>query len=328
MAETSKEDHPNHKDLTTNGSDSKSSPKKRPPTGQLSNNPSKKLRLELPKPSNERDGAKSKNKFIYGNYNRYYGYRCVNKVEDVRLAALNLYEELFTGKHILDIGCNDGSLTIGIAKRFPINFIVGIDIDASLIAKARKNVEHETQAILNNNDKNFIAQEKFPTNIAFKQNNYVLNNDSLLDLEEPRYDTILCFSVTKWIHLNFGDDGLKRAFNRMYRQLNENGTLILEAQDWKSYKRRKNLTPKINAHYKRIQLFPKSFQAYLMSHEVGFESSYRICLPTDHSADGFKRPIMVYKKGKLPKQTSTERTSSDVEVLWLKDLDFLKCKSS
>lgn len=290
------------------------SPKKRASNSQSNSSPSKKLRLELPKPvANGHDkfnGTKPKNKFIYGNYNRYYGYRCEKNIEDVRLNALSQYEELFNDKEILDIGCNDGSLTIALAKRLPIQFVNGIDIDGNLISRARRSVVHETQAIVNNNDKNIIKQVNFPNNIAFKQCNYVLSNDNLLELEEPRYDTILCLSVTKWIHLNFGDDGLKRAFKRMYRQLNENGTLILEAQDWKSYKRRKNLTPEINLHYKNIQLLPKQFHEYLLGSEIGFESFYPIKLPQEHSADGFKRPVIAYKKGKTSNQINGSEQAS------------------
>lgn len=287
----------------------KTSPKKRSFSEQQNSGSTKKLRLELPKTMpdvlDKTNGIKSKcinkkaNKaaFCFGNYNRYYGYRC-EKNEDVRLTALSQYEELFNGKEILDIGCNDGSLTIAVAKRFDVNFIVGTDIDANLIGRARKHVTCESQAIINNNDKNIVKHTKFPSNIAFKQSNYVLNNDNLLELEEPRFETILCLSVTKWIHLNFGDDGLKRAFKRMYRQLKENGTLILEAQDWKGYKRRKNLTPEINIHYKNVKFFPQQFHDYLLSSEVGFESSYSIKLPAEHSANGFKRPIIAYKKVK------------------------------
>lgn len=289
---------------TTNHSNATKSPKKRAPSDQLPNkSPLKKLRLELPKtvPNTNQpvNGMKKKNKFIYGNYNGYYGYRC-DKSEDVRLSALSHNESLFNGKEILDIGCNDGSLTVALAKRLPIDFITGIDIDANLIARARKNVAHESQAIINNNDKNIAKETKFPNNIAFRQCNYVLSNDNLLELEEPRYDTILCLSVTKWIHLNFGDDGLKRAFKRMYRSLKENGTLILEAQDWKSYKRRKNLTPEINTHFKSIKLFPNLFHEYLLSKEIGFESSHSIQLSAEHTANGFKRPVIVYKKGSSP----------------------------
>lgn len=286
------------------------SPKKHRLNGEsVGKSPAKKRRLDVPtnvlNGFNKRNGIKKKSKFIYGNYNAYYGYRCERNAEDLRLSAFIQYGDLFNNKEVLDIGCNDGSLTIALAKRLTVNFIVGLDIDANLIARARKNVTQEAQAIINNNDKNLIEITKFPNNIVFKQCNYVLSNDNLLDLEEARYDTILCLSVTKWIHLNFGDDGLKRAFKRMYRSLKDDGTLILEAQDWKSYKRRKNLTPEISTHYKSIKLVPNRFQEYLLSNEIGFVSSHSIELPAEHSANGFKRPIIAYKKGKTQANENT-----------------------
>jgi len=64
---------------------------------------------------------------------------------------------------------------------------------------------------------------------------------------KPEYDLVICFSVTKWVHLNFGDGGLKRFFRRIYKALRPGGRLILEAQSWKSYSKRKRLTVSIMA---------------------------------------------------------------------------------
>lgn len=74
------------------------------------------------------------------------------------------------------------------------------------------------------------------------QGNYVLERDELLEAQKPEYDVILCLSLTKWVHLNWGDEGLKRLFKRLYRHLRPGGLLLLEPQAWASYGKRKNLT--------------------------------------------------------------------------------------
>lgn len=83
-------------------------------------------------------GEKVPAKFIYGNYNRYYGYRNPALEEDKRLNCFK--KEWFDGKCVLDIGCNVGNLTLSLARDYHPAKIVGIDIDAKLIAAARKNI--------------------------------------------------------------------------------------------------------------------------------------------------------------------------------------------
>lgn len=124
----------------------------------------------------------------------------------------------------------------------------------------------------------------FPKNTTFRAENYVLLDDSFLLNEKPRYDTILCLSVTKWIHLNYGDDGLKRAFKRMYSQLKPEGILIIEPQPWSSYKKKKFVNQTLMQNYKSITFRPSQFNDYLLS-EVGFSSFNLIDIP-DHVSKG------------------------------------------
>jgi hypothetical protein len=145
----------------------------------------------------------------------------------------------------------------------------------------------------------------FPQNVRFACSNYVLESDDLLDAIQPEYDTILCLSTTKWMHLNFGDEGIKRALKRMYAQLRYGGKLILEPQGFSGYKKRKNLTPQIREHFDNIQLRPESFRDYLI-HEITFNVGETIAIPT-HASQGFQRPLQVFTK--LPPMSSRSASS-------------------
>lgn len=59
-------------------------------------------------------------------------------------------------------------------------------------------------------------------------------------------DNIMCLSVTKWVHLNQGDEGLKRLFAKVAHALAPGGWFVLEPQPWRSYKqaRRKQVSTK------------------------------------------------------------------------------------
>ena len=195
-------------------------------------------------------------KFQYGNYNRYYGYR--NALDyDPRIKLFST--ELFHNKEVLDIGCNVGHVTIAIARDYSPKKIVGIDIDPTLINAANKNIRHyitETIAkqelfpssmpilygpILAMPDQS-ESSTLFPNNIAFVSVNYVPESDECVENQEPKYDCVLCLSVTKWIHLNWGDVGVKRLFKRIFLHLKPGGHLILEPQHWSSYYKKSKMT--------------------------------------------------------------------------------------
>ena len=132
----------------------------------------------------------------------------------------------------------------------------------------------------------------FPNNIKFLCDNYVLEDDDLLDFAQPEFDTILCLSTTKWMHLNFGDDGLKRAFKRMFAQLRSNGTLILEPQGLASYsKKARKISAVTKDNFNNMKFKPNQFVEYLINN-VGFTGGEIIGTP-QHSALGFRRAIYV-----------------------------------
>ncbi|KAL0994054.1 hypothetical protein UPYG_G00117210 [Umbra pygmaea] len=135
----------------------------------------------------------------------------------------------------------------------------------------------------------------FPSNVSFAKGNYVLDSDALLVTQRPEYDIILCFSVTKWVHLNWGDSGLKRLFHRVFRHLRPGGLFILEPQPWTTYGKRKKLTENIYKNYQSIRLKPEDFSTYLTS-KVGF-SSYELIGVPNNLSKGFQRPIYLFHKG-------------------------------
>jgi len=271
-------------------------------------------------------------KFQFGNYNRYYGYRNQNQESDPRLAEFK--REWFEGKTVLDVGCNVGFVTCQLAKDFKPKKIVGLDIDGELIKSAKRNIAHYVEnrpqkevnnkksdnfpvslsichgplSETNKDDDNKLAKEctdddklkeesvdHFPNNIQFVAANYVLPNDRLLSTQKAEYDCILCLSVTKWVHLNFGDNGLMRMFKRMHKQLKPNGILILEPQPIWSYERKKALTETTLKNYNSIKFKPDQFKNYLLSDEVGFTSCDSID-PTNQKSKGFQRPIFIFHK--------------------------------
>ncbi|XP_063873836.1 7SK snRNA methylphosphate capping enzyme-like isoform X3 [Scylla paramamosain] len=246
--------------------------------------------------------------FQFGNYNKYYGYRNPDQTPDVRLEYLK--REWFDGCDVLDIGCNIGHVTLTVARDFNPKRVVGIDIDKKLVNIAQKNIKHYLRKG-DAEEANFPKSMRllygplrppvqadgfrsFPHNVKFVHGNYVLESDELLETVRPEFDLVLCLSITKWIHLNWGDAGLKRFFRRIFYNLRPGGRLVLEPQAWPSYNKRRKLTKRIFDNYKSICLFPDKFNDFLL-HEVGFSTSEKLVTP-NHTARGFQRPIIIYTK--------------------------------
>eukprot|EP00761_Pharyngomonas_kirbyi_P013413 gb/GECH01013442.1/.p1 GENE.gb/GECH01013442.1/~~gb/GECH01013442.1/.p1 ORF type:complete len:371 (+),score=78.27 gb/GECH01013442.1/:1-1113(+) len=113
--------------------------------------------------------------------------------------------------------------------------------------------------------------------------------------ESNQFNVITCFSVTKWIHLNWGDKGLKMLFHKVYECLKPEGWFILEPQPWKSYKKKHNFSERHRIHYKNAEFKPEDFIPFLIE-EVGFLPTYHRATPHQVESKGFEREILAFQK--------------------------------
>lgn len=114
--------------------------------------------------------------------------------------------------------------------------------DNQLVADSTTSPNQMKDSIAKADETDVNGSNAFPKNVFFRTLNYAVTDESQMCADKQQYDLILCLSLTKWIHLNFGDAGLKMTFRRMFNQLRPGGKLILEAQNWASYRKRKKLT--------------------------------------------------------------------------------------
>jgi len=176
----------------------------------------------------------------HGNYHDYYTFHPA----DVRtsLLPLDIFQDLYDNNNnnddddkifnVLDIGCNEGNLTIDMYNRIRSELsnditihIIGIDIDEMLIDRANKKDKVVVNSNSNSNDTiQFMTVD-------------IMNNDSRSIISNRKYHFISIFSVTMWIHLNHGDDGLRNCLYNTIDLLTNKGSLLIEPQPWKCYKK-------------------------------------------------------------------------------------------
>ncbi|CAN6976889.1 unnamed protein product [Brassica oleracea var. botrytis] len=263
--------------------------------------------------SNRSKKKKSQEFCPFGNYKNYYGYRISNDMdEDPRLKVMK--KEWFQGKDCLDIGCNSGVMTIHIGKKkFGCRSILGVDIDSSLIEVARWRLRSfvrtqtsakpgekkahsggadgsEEQSIPLSNGSNAETKDLFQV-VSFQKENFVHTRN----LDENRYDTILCLSVTKWVHLNWGDDGLITLFSKIWRLLNPGGIFVMEPQPWKSYEKNRRVSETTAMNYRNIVLRPEHFQNILLD-KIGFRTVEDLTSSLSGVSKGFDRQVLAFQK--------------------------------
>ncbi|XP_034230987.1 probable RNA methyltransferase CG11342 isoform X2 [Thrips palmi] len=170
---------------------------------------------------------------LLGNFINYYEFHPPE--ERLKLLPSHLWETKGNEPYTcLDIGCNSGDLTSRVYECITNSFasgeaspsgskntcsMLGIDVDPVLIERAQE-------------------KNKYVGQITYKCVDFMDDNKSEvirshLANDDARFDVIFCFSVTMWIHLNHGDNGL----NKFLREISEmSKMLVLEPQPWKCYK--------------------------------------------------------------------------------------------
>lgn len=186
---------------------------------------------------------------------------------------------------VLDVGCNAGNFTQLLYEflrdRVKKEVIVlGIDIDPVLIERADQhnqytnNVLYSCVDIMNENDKVSIEHH-------------------LAKYNENRFDVVSCMSITMWIHLNNGDEGLLRFLETVNRL---SVTLVIEPQPWKCYQnavrrmkraKEENTFPLYSALKMRNNI-ENDIQNYLLE-----KCMAKFCFQSDATA--WKRKICIYR---------------------------------
>ncbi|TCD69838.1 hypothetical protein EIP91_005915 [Steccherinum ochraceum] len=241
---------------------------------------------------------------IHGNYHGYYNKRPF--IQDPRLQLLP--PELFQHARVLDVGCNEGWVTCEIAQLWNARRVVGVDLDETLIRAAWKrrrtvwslqappsssshqdevdadamevdsaldaevdyfpaSCEHMFGAlpIPPQSEDEAVSADRFPHNLTFQTADWTRQ---AIHEDSEGYDAVVAFSISKWIHLNDGDDGLLRFFRRVHSVLTTGGTFVLEPQEWDTYAKAKRMDTRLKENAKDLKLRPEDFERILR--EIGF----------------------------------------------------------
>lgn len=160
----------------------------------------------------------------YGNFINYYSFH------NVKERVNNLHTQMFpvplnNRLVCLDIGCNTGELTKAVYEYLKMNYanceihILAVDIDSTLVERA--------------NESNKNPYITFITADVMAENDRVFLQNFLKTSKTETFDITFCFSVTMWIHLNNGDEGLTE-FLKYIKTVSR--TIVIEPQPWKCYR--------------------------------------------------------------------------------------------
>ncbi|KAF1859655.1 hypothetical protein Lal_00010239 [Lupinus albus] len=192
------------------------------------------------------------------------------------ISAENKKREVFDQKHILGSDTHTDQV-----EEANLNLGKVVELESTEKKRKRDQTENLEQGI----DDEEIPTRNLSDIVSFKQENFLESEYNPL---EQHYDTILCLSVTLWIHLNWGDDGLKTLFQKIWNMLLPNGLFVLEPHKWKTYEHNRNISETATMNYLNIKIRPDKFLEILLG-EIGFSELI-------HLSSVRNRDIMVFQK--------------------------------
>ncbi|KAI0130062.1 Bicoid-interacting protein 3-domain-containing protein [Xylariales sp. AK1849] len=202
----------------------------------------------------------------HGNYHQYYAKFRAPTIPDERLSILP--SNILHNARVLDLGCNAGKLTYEAIAHCGAAVSVGVDIDPWLIEQAK------------------AAYPDGPC--TFEHFDFV-DATAYTGTALGKFDVVLLLSVTKWVHLNNGDEGMLALFAHIHSILNTAGHLIVEPQPMSNYQRASKKNKELRETYKAIKIQPP-FEEELKAH--GFERIFEV----EREEKGFSRPVHVWRK--------------------------------
>lgn len=256
--------------------------------------------------------------YRYGNYPRYYSYRVGPSMEDHRLAALR--RGIFEGKRCVDVGCHEGMVSLSLGAAYEsmgsiaecqnkeqgvradatyhtstavqcrTEWMIGIDIDPALVRRARAKLF----ALKRSRESYIEAAKDSLQRVRFYAGNIACGQPASA-LQEEWADVVLMLSVVKWIQLNNGDDGLRRAFETARNTLKPGGALILEPQPMKSYRqafKKQRMPQEAYENFRRMAITPERLREFLLN-TIGFRSCEEL---KAGELRGFDRDLSIYRK--------------------------------
>jgi SAM-dependent methyltransferase len=183
----------------------------------------------------KQENALDQSAHLLGNYHKYYSFHSARSRTDLLSEKAEVFFQIWKQMkspgsfHILDIGCNEGDLTIAVyqmlREQLPAEVemkAIGIDLDPHLIDLATSKLTAENQDHIEFYTVNCMIEEDMET---WKRT-----------IGDITFALISVFSTTMWIHINHGDDGLRQFFLRL-RSLQDTsiGVLLVEPQPGRCY---------------------------------------------------------------------------------------------